>query len=163
MKLIITDTVGVKFNIDGEYKMISPECGEIKRCIGCFGCWFKTPGVCVLKDGYSSLPVDISKCTELIIVSNCFCGSVSLFVKNVLDRSVAYVSPDFDIADGRMKHKRRYDNAPILTAYFYGEDICDEEKETAEKIMRANMNNFGATVAGVKFCGSLQELAGEIL
>ena len=163
MKLIITDTAGIKLKIDGEYKIISPDCGEIKSCTGCFGCWFKTPGVCVLNDGFSSLPADISKCTELIIVSRCFCGSVSPFVKNVLDRAIAYVSPDFEIKDGRMKHKRRYDNSPVLTAFFYGENITDNEQETAKKIMRANMNNFSATVADIRFYGSLQEMAGETL
>lgn len=163
MKLIIADTADLGFKIDGEYKIISPDCGEIKSCTGCFCCWFRTPGVCVLNDGFSSIPADISRCTELIIVSRCFYGSVSPFVKNVLDRSISYVSPDFEIEDGRMKHKRRYDNTPALTALFYGEDITDNEKETAKKIMRTNMNNFGGKVADVKFYGTLREMAGETL
>lgn len=28
---------------------------DIKKCIGCFGCWIKTLGQCVLKDGYHKM------------------------------------------------------------------------------------------------------------
>ena len=34
-----------------EWEVISDN-GTIKPCIGCFGCWLKEPGECVIKDGY---------------------------------------------------------------------------------------------------------------
>ena len=53
MKLIITDIEDFKMPIEGEYKVISPR-GSIRNCIGCFGCWIKTPGKYVIHDGYES-------------------------------------------------------------------------------------------------------------
>lgn len=37
----------------GTYKdvHIISDNGSIQHCIGCFGCWIKTPGKCVLNDG----------------------------------------------------------------------------------------------------------------
>lgn len=67
--------------------------GTIKSCIGCFGCWIKTPGKCVIKDGYDNIGELFSKADKVIVISKCFYGGFSPFVKNVLDRSIAYMLP----------------------------------------------------------------------
>ena len=38
-------------------------------CQGCFGCWLKTPGTCVLKDGLQHLGAAIAHGRELILAS----------------------------------------------------------------------------------------------
>ena len=93
MKLIITDIEDFNILIKGEHKVIKPN-GNIRHCIGCFGCWVKTPGKCVLHDGYEETGVSMGKCTELIFVSRCYYGSVSPFVKMVQDRAISYIHPD---------------------------------------------------------------------
>ena len=40
MKLIITDIENFNIPVEGEYKIIKPN-GDIRHCIGCFGCWVK--------------------------------------------------------------------------------------------------------------------------
>ena len=69
--------------------------GTIKSCIGCFGCWIKTPGKCVIKDGYDNIGELFSKADKVIVISKCFYVFFSPFVKNVLDRSIAYMLPFF--------------------------------------------------------------------
>ena len=29
--------------------------GPVRNCVGCFGCWCKTPGKCVIPDGYGAV------------------------------------------------------------------------------------------------------------
>lgn len=150
MKLIITDIKDLALRVKGEHKIISP--GEkIKHCIGCFGCWIKTPGECVIKDAFSRTGSDMGKCDELIMISECLYGGFSSFVKKVQDRAISYVRGDFDIVNGEMRHRRRYKNRIKITAYFYGDDITEEEKITAENIVRANAKNFYAVVEKIVF------------
>lgn len=162
MKLIITDIENFNLPIEGEHKVISPR-GEIHHCLGCFGCWVKTPGKCVIHDGYENTGIDMSKCGELIIISQCCYGSVSPFVKTLQDRAISYIHPDFELRKGEMHHKRRYENVISLSAYFYGEDITDAEKETARNLMEANADNYDGLVKDVRFLKSTEELEGIAL
>lgn len=162
MKLIITDMENFNIPIKGEHKVIKPE-GSIRHCIGCFGCWGKTPGKCVIHDGYESTGAAMGKCTELIFVSRCCYGSVSPFVKMVQDRAISYVHPDFVIRKGKMHHKRRYKNVILLSAYLYGENITADEKATARDIMEANADNYDGSVKAVRFYESAKELEGIVL
>lgn len=159
MKLIITDLEDFKVSVEGSHKIIQPQ-GPVKNCIGCFGCWTRTPGRCVIHDGYENTGIDMSKSTELIFVSRCYYGSVSPFVKTVQDRAISYVHPDFVMRRGEMHHKRRYNNVILLSAYYYGENITDAEKETARKILEANADNYDGRVKEVYFYNSKEELEG---
>ncbi|MDU3351391.1 MAG: flavodoxin family protein, partial [Clostridium sp.] len=101
MRLIIHDLKSEEFeklfpNGLEDTSVISDD-GSIHNCIGCFGCWLKTPGACVIRDKYGDMGEYLSKCDEVIIISECVYGGFSPFVKNVLDRSISYVLPFFKI------------------------------------------------------------------
>ena len=162
MKLIITDLEEFNIPVEGEHKLIKSKDG-IRHCIGCFGCWVKTPGKCVIHDGYEGTGIDMSKCSEMILVSKCCYGGPSPLVKMVLDRAISYVHPDFVISKGEMHHKRRYTNVITLSAYYYGEDITAAEKETASRLLEANADNFEGMVKEVRFYNTIQELEGLTL
>lgn len=136
--------------------------GKIRHCIGCFGCWTRTPGKCVIKDGFENMGKTLSQCDRLIIISrNCF-GGYSPFVKNVFDRSISYVLPDFEIRNGEMHHKRRYDNVLKMELYMYG-SMTDTEKETAKNIITAHAENFDGSVVKMVFKEKAEDLRGEII
>lgn len=162
MKLIIIDIENFDIPIEGEYKMIKPS-GNIHHCIDCFGCWVQTPGKCVLHDGYEEVAIDMGNCSELILISRCYYGSVSAFVKTVQDRALAYIHPDFVIRKGEMHHKRRYRNIITMSSHLYGENITDAEKETARELLKANADNYDGLVKGVYFYNTPEELEGIIL
>jgi len=117
-------------------------CSEnIKPCICCFACWIKTPGQCIIKDGYENMGVLLSKCSQLIIISQNYYGGFSPFVKNVLDRSVCpFILPYFKTENGETRHPRRYKNKIIYSVHFYGK-ISDNEKETAQKLVKRIAQN----------------------
>lgn len=132
--------------------------GNMKKCIGCFGCWVKTPGQCVLADQYQKLGELYGKTEELVIISRCSFGGYSSFVKNVMDRSISYVLPYFQIRGGEMHHRPRYKNHMRIRAFFYGEHLTDAEKDTARRLVEANAVNFWARVGQISFAESVEEI-----
>lgn len=162
MKLVITDLKDFSISIKGEHRIIKPQ-GTIHPCIGCFGCWVKTPGQCVMHDGYENTGMYMSKCTELILISQCCYGGVSPFVKTVQDRAISYIHPDFVIRKGEMHHKRRYQNVIALSAYFYGENITEQEKKTARNLIEANADNYDGRVKNIYFYKTAKELEDILL
>ena len=158
MKIIITDIEDFAPQVEGEYRLLKPD-DEIIQCIGCFGCWLKTPGKCVMNDGYQMLGAAWGRCEEAILVCRCVYGSPSPFVKNVLDRSIGYVHPDFVMRGGEMHHRRRYDNVIKFSAYFYG-DLTNLEKQSAMRWFNAYVDNFDGEIGEVKFFDTKEETEG---
>lgn len=134
--------------------------GENHYCIGCFACWLKTPGRCVIKDEYQEMGIKLSKVDELLIISKATFGSYSSVVKNVLDRSIAYVLPYFTVRNGEMHHGERYHKNLKVSAVFYGE-MTDAEKETAVNLVVANAVNLNGAVEEINFFDSADTI-GEV-
>ena len=126
-------------------------------CIGCFGCWLKTPGVCVIKDEFQYLGAIIPQCKEVFIVSqNCY-GGYSPNIKKVLDRSIAASLPFFTYRGGKTHHISRYKNRPECTVFLYGQ-ISDFEKQIANELVKANGINMAWQNATLSFLDDAQQL-----
>ena len=108
----------------------------VNHCMGCFGCWIKTPAKCVIKDRCDVMTSYIPKCDELVVISPILYGGYSDNIKAVLDRSIGYILPYFRIVNGEMHHKMRYENPFKFNVHFYGE--CDvEDKSKCWKLRRS--------------------------
>lgn len=129
------------FRIPDDTAVVSDN-GSIQSCTGCFGCWVKTPGTCVLKDGYENMGALLSQTDRLILISRCCFGGYSPFVKNVLDRSISYLLPFFKTVGGETHHQPRYKKELSLSVYFYGESVSPREIETANELVKTNCRNF---------------------
>ncbi len=79
---------------------------EIRPCCGCFSCWNKTPGRCVIRDGYDQMGRLIHSADEVTVISRYTYGGFSGFIKNVFDRSLGYVLPQFEVVDGETSLRR---------------------------------------------------------
>ncbi|OJF77431.1 MAG: hypothetical protein BKP49_00090 [Treponema sp. CETP13] len=156
MRLILTDT-----KIDSLAKQpqdtIIQATEKSKNCVGCFGCWLKTPGVCVIHDGYENMPTLLAECDKYIVISKITYGGFSPAIKRLTDRSIGYVLPFFCIKGGEMHHKQRYNKTLNYTVIFYGE-ATDAEKATAQKLVQANADNMYAKIDKVVFVRSLQDI-----
>lgn len=167
MKLLIFDVNKDDFEkkypiIQDDFVIISDN-GKIKNCIGCFSCWLKTSGVCILKDSYENIGELLSKSDEMLIISKCCYGTYSPFVKNVWDRSLSYLLPYFEKKNNETHHKPRYKNQFKLKVYFYGDDITEYEKSNATDLVNANRINFNITDSSVSFFSSFDELCKEVV
>ena len=163
MRLLIHDLE------EEQFKSLLPEMSEevtiisnnksIRNCVGCFGCWIKAPGECVIKDDYKYMGKLIAECDELVLISKCYYGGFSPFVKNVLDRSIGYILPYFLIRNGEMHHKSRYKKQLKLSAIVYSDNLTKTERETMESLIVANSLNFNAQEQKVVFCNNTDEVA----
>ena len=145
MNLVIHDMNETEWNeVSGNYKgweKISDN-GSIKPCVGCFGCWVKEPGQCVIKDGYDHMGSLIHNADEVVVISRYTYGGLSSFVKNVFDRSIGFISPFFEVYEDEMHHTKRYPEEKPFTFIFRKSSFTDEEKERAKSYVEAVRRNL---------------------
>lgn len=167
MQLIIHDldekqTELLSIQESDNVKIISNN-GNIKNCRGCFGCWVKTPGECIIKnDEYGNIGKLFGQTDELTIISECIYGAYSPFVKNVMDRCIGYLLPFFKIENGEMHHRMRYDNQLKVNILLYGENLSEEEKEIATEISTGNFINMSSEAGKILFFNKISELKGAL-
>ena len=157
MRVILSDIADLPVQA-GDVLKAPDHLKKLHHCIGCFACWVKTPGQCVIKDQCADMGALLGRSEELVFVSQCTYGGLSPFVQNVMDRSIPNISPDFTVRNQEQHHKLRYDNTVHLSAYFYGADIREKERDTAISLIPAIALNFGAKVNGVSFFKTAEEV-----
>lgn len=136
---------------------------NIHPCVGCFGCWVKTPSTCVINDDFRRMGALYDQCEEVVLITRCTYGCYSPFIKNVMDRSVNWILPFFVKRNHEMHHPVRYENRFKFTAHFYGGNITEAEKQTADKLVKANGINVDATQAVAYFYDNVRALKGVAL
>jgi multimeric flavodoxin WrbA len=149
--------------LDEDTLVLSKE-KSINHCIGCFGCWIKTPGTCVMKDDFQDLGKYANNEEELIVISKCVYGEYSPFVKNAVERcAMLSLLPFFEVRNNEAHHPQRKKHQFKMHVHFYGNDITDDEKKTAEKLVKANAVNIVATESEIYFYANSLEITGEVL
>ena len=127
----------------------------IAPCIGCFGCWVKTPGECVIDDGGREVAAQIVGSDLVVYVTPMQFGGYSYELKKAIDRSIPIISPYFRIVNGEVHHKRRYKTYPSVAAFAWSEAAGDgEERESFETLVKRNAINMMAPRTSVGFVDS---------
>ncbi len=123
--------------------------GAIHPCIGCFGCWVKTPGSCVIRDKYGDMGEKLSKCRGSPRINPRLRRVFPLCQKRA--RQIHFLRTPL------LHHKRRayaptsrYEKSLPFSVWFYG-DAGKNERETARQLVCANALNFGGRVESVHF------------
>ncbi|MDL2318524.1 flavodoxin family protein [Eubacteriales bacterium OttesenSCG-928-A19] len=132
----------------------------VAPCVGCFACWTRTPGICVIDDRAREFARLLPGARRLCVITRCVYGGVSPDVKAVLDRSIGYMLPYFKLVRGEMHHVQRYERPFDLRYYFYGEDITEGERATAEALIAANALNYSSPSARAHFYPDARALKG---
>ncbi|MCL2253349.1 MAG: flavodoxin family protein [Lachnospiraceae bacterium] len=157
--ILIVHDIDIKgLDLDKDKYAIFQASREVKPCVGCFGCWLKTPGKCVIKDSDSDFAATIPHMQEVIVISQLTFGGLSPNIKAVFDRSIGFILPFFCSIDGEMHHQQRYAKRPSLRYLLYAKNISDEEKATAQKLVKANALNLGADNYSIEFYDSAAKL-----
>ncbi|MDR1571114.1 MAG: flavodoxin family protein [Clostridiales Family XIII bacterium] len=131
---------------------------SVRGCAGCFGCWIRTPAVCVIDDRCRGFAGCLPGHDGLLVISRAVFGGLSPDVKAVMDRSIGYLLPFFRYVGGEMHHARRYGGPLWMRYVFYGGDIGERERACARRLAAANAVNFGAECRPVAFIRSCAEI-----
>jgi multimeric flavodoxin WrbA len=89
---------------------------DIAHCVGCFGCWIKTPGICLIDDPARTIARGMVQSDLVIYLTPVTFGGYSSELKKAVDRCICLISPFFARVKGETHHKRRYERYPSLLA-----------------------------------------------
>lgn len=99
---------------------------NLKYCNGCWDCWWKTPGLCSIKDDGGKVLRAIINSDFIIFASPLVAGFTSAELKKITDRLVSLVHPYIIIKDGEFHHRKRYDVYPDFGVIVLPEKDTDE-------------------------------------
>lgn len=147
------------FSNSPDYTLLEIIKENIKPCMGCFGCWLKTPGKCVIKnDIISETAPAFVQSDYVIIVSSIHFGCYSAAMKRVIDRFIPNILPFFRKYKNEVHHEIRYPKIASQIIIAYGDDLTPEEKETFIKLTKANATNQGIDDPMVYICNTSDEI-----
>lgn len=114
---------------------------SVKDCIGCWTCWWKTPGRCVHKDLDEFYKAYINA-DKVIIFSTVKKGFVSGNLKTIFDRSIPHYNPYVSTATGESMHLTRYDKYPDVEVYYQGHFSTEDGREIYEDFINRVFYQF---------------------
>lgn len=119
---------------------------DIRYCIGCFGCWVKTPGKCSNSDDDMHTVCSHYINSDLVIfASPVIMGFTSALLKRVHDRIIPLVMPYVRFYDGESHHLPRYEKYPTMSLLLAKETDTDNgDLEIISEIYKRDSLNFHA-------------------
>jgi len=99
---------------------------DLRGCNGCFGCWVKQPGECLLPDDGPILRHAIITADFHLIAAPLKMGFPSALLKTALDKSIPLIHPYFTVVHGEAHHRKRYSSYPRIGMLIQREDCTDE-------------------------------------
>ena len=141
LKLLISDHPLKKHPSGPEYEYVDLSRLNISNCIGCFGCWVRTPGRCVIRDDATKVYPLIAASTHLIYVTRIRFGSYDIPMKTMLERAIPIQKAFIRLHNGETHHMQRNVAEKDAVIIAYGE-IPPEEQEIFRRLVARNANNM---------------------
>jgi len=115
---------------------------EIASCRGCFLCWVKTPGVCVMSDPGRIMPELWIRSDLVVLLTPVSFGGYSYHLKKAIDRLIPILSPFFVKINREVHHKPRYDQYPSVVAIGIMADLDEHEAALFRTLVERNAINW---------------------
>ncbi len=142
MKLIMSDkplNINIQNGNDTKYFDLSSL--KIANCMGCFRCWTKTPGKCVIRDDATAVYPCIAKSNKVIYVSRLKYGGYDSVMKTMLERAIPIQQAFIRIHNDETHHVQRAVTPKQATIIAYGE-IDEEERNIFRNLVARNASNM---------------------
>ncbi len=141
---------------DEPLKVVRLEGQSITACIGCWSCWLKTPGRCVMKDKMAEFYPDYVNSDTIIILMNTAQGFISQQAKAFFDRTIPHYHPYIEMVDGECHHVARYECYPDMVFYYDTEGLTNQEEQVIEDYLYRTAYHFKSKSYRIVKDGSLQ-------
>jgi hypothetical protein len=137
---------------------------EIQYCTGCWGCWVKTPGSCVVKDDSWNVCKKVIQSDFVLFASPIRMGFPTALLKSAMDKLIPLVHPYIAIVDNECHHVARYDSYPLAGLLLQPEDSTDNEDiDIISNIFKRSLFNLKSSLCFTKLSTDpIQEVANEI-
>lgn len=151
MNLLMSDIPLPFLQMEGkENRYVDLSALRIANCVGCFGCWVKTPGRCVIRDDAVKVYPLIARSERLIYVTKVELGSYGTVMKTMLERAIPVQQAFIRIHKGETHHVQRAVMMKKATILAYG-DISPEEQDIFRQLIARNAINMSFESYEVKF------------
>ena len=114
----------------------------IKPCQGCFHCWTKTPGKCILNDDGNMVAHEYINAETVIFLSRIRFGGYNAQLKRAIDRLIPLILPFFRQYHGETHHKKRYQSYPNLISIGLLKDHDENKEQLFTRLLKRNTLNF---------------------
>ena len=142
MKLILTDCpLDSCLSLPGDVTWMDLSALQIRNCVGCFGCWTKTPGRCVIRDDAVKVYPLIAQSDKLLYVSRVKYGGYDTIMKTMLERAIPVQQAFIRLLDGETHHVQRAVVPKRATIVAYGVQD-EEEKALFRRLVARNAKNM---------------------
>ena len=151
MKLILSDTPLQDIEQKGtDIRYFDLSACKIAHCVGCFGCWTKTPGKCVIRDDAVKIYPCIAQSDRVLYISRIKYGGYDTIMKTMLERAIPVQQAFIRILDGETHHVQRAVVPKQATIIAYGE-ISDEEQTLFRQLVDRNARNMNFERYEIRF------------
>lgn len=99
----------------------------IKPCLGCYGCWWGTPGSCVQKDDMADLLCKITAADLVIWSFPLYCYGFPSGIKAVVDRMLPLSCPNQNVDENGETHHPTRENHAVKMMLISGCGFANRE------------------------------------
>lgn len=108
---------------------------NIRQCQGCFACWFKTPGRCIIQDDMADLIAAYQASDIIVFGTPVYTWNMTALLKNFVDRLAPLKAPRMTEQQGHFD----LENAQPKTQTFVALANCGFPGENNFDVLRAAM------------------------
>lgn len=137
---------------------------DLKYCRGCWGCWVKTPGECVVQDDTREIRRQYIHSDLALFASPIIMGFTTALIKRAHDKLIPLIHPYFEFVNGEVHHLSRYDKYPLMALLLEkGKDTDEEDIKIISDIYRRDAINLKTSFCFTRFISDpIEEVANEI-
>ncbi len=141
---------------------------DISPCRGCFQCWVRTPGICVIDDAGRAVAEAWIRSDVVVLFTPVTFGGYSAILKKAIDRVIPILSPFFMKIRGEVHHKPRYEKYPALIGIGVLPYRDDESAALFSRIIERHATNAHSpwhrafVLSGDQGCRGVGDIIGPI-